>query len=206
MLKRIKELRKRYSKHILSVMILSITLQTGVIIFLLSANQVVQDDAEIKYVYVDNKLPTSICIFETRSDDVEVKPEKRTIIKPCCTKSTFKSYMDFKKITNKSSRQYRLQKDAYTEDGFRKVDGRVMVAMANFKVGDLLDLTFEDGSILEVIIGDIKANTKCTHPDGSMLEFIVDTKTMNPRARKLGSFHEIFPGSIVSIELMNNTK
>lgn len=75
-----------------------------------------------------------------------------------------------------------------------------MIAVANFNVGDKLNIEFTTGEILEAIVGDIKANTNCTHPDGSMIEFIVDSDTMDKRVKLLGSFHEVYPGGVVGIE------
>lgn len=127
-------------------------------------------------------------------------PKVESVHKPCSETSYFKSYMDYRAITSPSSNQYKLQKIAYTEDGYRKVEDRLMVAMANFSVGDKLDIHLSSGELIKVIIGDIKASTACSHPDGSILEFIVDTKTMDKGVKISGNFNDIYEGTIKLIE------
>lgn len=127
-------------------------------------------------------------------------PKIEAVYEPCSVTSYFKSYMDYRAITSPSSAQYKLQKIAYTEDGYRKVEDRMMVAMANFTVGDKLDIHLSSGEVLKVIVGDIKASTTCSHPDGSILEFIVDTKTMNRGVKISGNFNDIHEGTIKLIE------
>lgn len=113
----------------------------------------------------------------------------------------FKSYMDFRTITDPHSKQWLLQQNAYTEDGYRKLDGRIMVAMAAYPVGAELDLYLSEGEILEVVIGDIKDNTDLQHPDGSVVEFIVDTGSMRSDVRRDGSFHNIHKGIVKKVKV-----
>lgn len=151
----------------------------------------IQEVAELKPVVVETVQPV-----------VEESEVLYTDYPACSTTSTFKSYMDYRKITNRSSKQYALQQEAYTgKDGLRYVDDRIMVAMAGRSVGDILDITLEDGTVLEVIIGDIKGNTKCAHSDGSILEFIVDTRVMDPYVKKMGSYNSVYRGVIKNIRL-----
>ena len=117
----------------------------------------------------------------------------------CSTTSTFKSYMDYRAITNTSSPQYNLQTQAYTDNGYRIVDGRILVAMADSYVGEYLDIELSSGEILQVIVGDIKAGTFCEHPDGSMIEFIVDTNTMNQFVKQMGNYDVVHQGTISKI-------
>lgn len=130
----------------------------------------------------------------------EEKP-KWTSVEPCNTNNSFKSYMDYRKITNTNSKQYALQQDASTnDDGFRVYGGRVMIAIANYEVGTELDLTLDDGSVIEVVVGDVKANTTCLHGDGSMIEFIVDTNTMSNEWLRLGDLNYVYEGNILKIK------
>ena len=104
-------------------------------------------------------------------------------------------------ITNTSSKQYALQQDASTnKDGFRVYGGRKMIAIANYEVGTELDLILDDGSIIEVIVGDVKANTMCLHGDGSMIEFIVDTNAMSNEWLRLGDLNYVYEGNILKIK------
>lgn len=130
----------------------------------------------------------------------EVEVDYRWEYIPKVTKD-FKSYMDYGAITNKSSIQWQLQQKAYTEEGYRKLEGRIMVAMAAYPVGTELDLYLSSGEILEVVIGDIKAGTSLQHPDGSVVEFIVDTGSMRSDVRRDGSFHNIHKGIIEKVKI-----
>ena len=128
-----------------------------------------------------------------------VEPKVQTINHNVCSTSTFKSYMDFRAITDTSSKQYTLQTKAYTSNGYRMVDDRVMIAIANFKVGTKLDIELSSGEKIKTIVGDVKANTACQHPDTSMIEFIVDTKTMDSKVKYMGNFNIVHNGSVVKL-------
>lgn len=129
----------------------------------------------------------------------EARPHSYEVFTPCSTSSTFKSYMDYRAITNTSSQQYKLQQTALTKNGYRIFENRIMIAIAGFSVGDKLDLYLESGEVLETVVGDIKANTSCEHPDGSIVEFIVDTTTMPSRVKLLGNYNSIHVGSVLKI-------
>ena len=97
------------------------------------------------------------------------------------------TWMDYKKVTSKQSRQYKLLNSDHAstdpETGIRLVDGRYCIALGSgytHEIGRYVDLVFEDGTILECILGDAKADehTDETHRyhsvDGSVAEFVVD--------------------------------
>ena len=108
--------------------------------------------------------------------DDEKQPPFETV--PVCDpNSTFKSWMDYRKITSTTSRQWKLQQHAKTdESGFRKIGEYFMVAMAKQygPVGTKYIITLSSGVSIPVIIGDVKSGTTCAHNDGSILEHIVD--------------------------------
>ena len=123
-----------------------------------------------------------------------------------------KTYMSYKAITNKSSKQYALQQIAVTDvnTGVRTVDGDYCVAIGTgwgFSVGDKILVTLSNGKTFNAIVGDIKANAhtnsdnKTTSHDGSVVEFIVDISSLPDTARKMGSLNvlEQFSGGIVLI-------
>lgn len=75
------------------------------------------------------------------------------------------SYMNYEKITAKSSNQYQLRETAkskgdllYDSEGYAKINGRYVVALTSTfgGVGDYVDIKMADGSTLSAIIGDIK--------------------------------------------------
>lgn len=106
-----------------------------------------------------------------------------------------KSYMSYKSITSKSSDQYKMQQIAYTGNyGIRQVNGRYCIAVGSAyttKIGQYIDLVLEDGTIIPCILADCKAdihtdsNNICTS-DGSLAEFIVDTKALSKTVRYTG--------------------
>ena len=109
--------------------------------------------------------------------------------------NTIKSYMDYKAITSTGSKQYKLQKIAYTGNyGIRMVNGRYCVALGSYyttRIGQYVDIELANGNIIHGILADCKAdkdtiNNNTMHPDGSVVEFVVDTKSLDSTARKMG--------------------
>lgn len=134
--------------------------------------------------------------------------------------TSFKTYMDYRKITDESSAQYMLQMEAYTDDmGLRKYEDHYIVAMGTYyseNVGDTFKITLDNDKSFNVIIGDIKANC---HTDSqnmyspvydnngnlisaNVIEFIVDTNKLDRSVKKLGtvSAYDDFKGNIIEIE------
>lgn len=134
--------------------------------------------------------------------------------------TSFKTYMDYRCITDKTSAQYMLQMEAHTDDmGLRKYEDHYIVAMGTYysdNVGDTFKITLDNDTSFNVIIGDIKADC---HTDSknmyspvynengnlisaNVIEFIVDTKKLDRSVKKLGTIeaYDDFKGNIVKIE------
>lgn len=115
--------------------------------------------------------------------------------------NTIKSYMDYRLITLKSSRQYELQKSlAYTnEQGLRMVNGRYCIALGSYyttTIGQYVDVELENGKIICGILADCKADkdtdlTNRIHSDGSVVEFVIDIEELNCTIRKLGDISHL---------------
>ncbi len=122
---------------------------------------------------------------------------------PVCSTSTFKSWMSYAAITSPSSAQWKLQQRATTDAnyGFRMVDGNILVAMgAEYgPVGTKYLIVFEDGKVINAMIGDIKHEGCTSTPDGSMLEFIVNKDKLPNDIKSSGNFNSLFSGSIAMI-------
>ncbi len=110
--------------------------------------------------------------------------------------SGFKSYMGFDKITSVSSPAYRISRmSAPDEHGLMTYRGRYLIAVGMFfdvSVGDYLDLTLANGSVIRCIVGDRKAMAH-TDPSGlftsanhCMSEFIVSESVLDPTVKKYG--------------------
>ena len=108
----------------------------------------------------------------------------------------FKSYMPYTAITNKKSKQYKLQQIASTGAyGIRVVDSRYLVAIGtafNAEVGTYIDLILEDGFVIPCIVGDVKADkhtdssNMITLHNGCVSEFLIDSKTLHKSIKKSG--------------------
>lgn len=108
----------------------------------------------------------------------------------------FKSYMPYTAITNKSSKQYKLQQIASTgEYGIRKVNGRWCVAVGtafNADIGTYIDLILEDGFVISCVVSDIKqdihteSNNMVTRANNCVSEFLIDPKTLHKSIKKTG--------------------
>ena len=99
------------------------------------------------------------------------------------------TYMDYKAVTARSSAQYQLLNSdlAHTDKitGIRMIDDRYCIALGSYytsKVGQKVNLVFENGTVIKCILGDCKSD-KHTDPshrfhsvDGSVAEFIVDSE------------------------------
>ena len=124
----------------------------------------------------------------------------------------FKSWMDWRAITYRNSRQWRMQQVAYTcDDGFRRVDGLYMIALGTYflyhGVGDVFDVALSSGVTFRAVVGDVK-DDRHTDPtnrfhrsDGSVVEFIVDRQVMCSSVLSTGSIASAgFPGDVVSMK------
>ena len=123
----------------------------------------------------------------------------------------FKTFMDYKTITDQTSTQWQMQQEAETnDDGLRILNDKYMVAMGTYyaeECGKEFRITLEGGEQIDVIIGDIKDNA---HTDinnqyipmnGNIIEFIVDTAKLDPITKQMGDIsHSGFEGKIIKIE------
>ncbi|MHC1735224.1 MAG: hypothetical protein AB9921_06080 [Erysipelotrichaceae bacterium] len=171
---------------------------------------------ELETVQVENdSLWNTILALQTENEELSAEykamlllwqnqePETREI----CSTSTFKSWMDYRAITSRSSKQYQYQLEATTDKnyGFRMIDGNILVAMGPQygPVGSKYIIQFEDGKVINAMIGDIK-HQGCTSSDGSMIEFIVDSKVLPKSIKSSGDFNQLFNGSIAMIKEVNS--
>ena len=132
-----------------------------------------------------------------------------TEMEPHPNQSTFKSYMDYSTVTDRSSAQYAFLQNTYVGDyGIMMYNGCYVGALGTgyaSSIGDKFTLGFEDGQEICLYVGDFKANA---HTDSSgriavqkndLLEFIVDTDYMSRDAMSAGSFNVIFEGRVNKI-------
>lgn len=148
--------------------------------------------------------------------DTEVQPKTEVVSRglPRNVNGKFKTFMDFRTITSKTSKQWALQQDCYTDDdGFRRYDDLYVVAMGTYyseSVGKKFIIHLSGGNSIDVIVGDIKADIHTDNKNmyipinGNIVEFIVDSKKISKLIKKMGdvSYSEgvDLSGYIIKIE------
>lgn len=156
--------------------------------------------------------------FEVKTREKTHTPSRGKIMSVPTSNTSMKTYMDFRKISDTTSKQYKLQQrhDVYTDsEGFRKIDDNFLVAVGSYygSIGTKLQIELSSGTVFNAIIGDQKADihtdsTNRQHKtDNSVVEFIVDTKKLPTMIKKMGdcSYSEKydFEGDIVNIIVFN---
>lgn len=162
-------------------------------------NTTFKDDAE----YIE---------WESAKEDIN---SDRTLLEIPDYDNTFKSYMSYKCITNTESKQYELQQNAWTDEcGLRRYGDAYMVALGTYyadSCGQYFKVKTDNGNEFLVVTGDIKddSSTNSTnqyvylsYDKCNIIEFIVDTNTLDSFAKKMGNIDYIdhLSGQIISIE------
>lgn len=129
--------------------------------------------------------------------------------------TSFMAYMDYRKITDETSVQWKMQQQAYTdENGFRKIGEDYCIALGsyytNYECGIRFKITLVNGYSFTGIIADLKDDRhtdKETHThikkNGNVVEYIIDKKVMPNEALNLGNlgwYYEELAGQIKTIE------
>lgn len=144
-----------------------------------------------------------------------------------CALGNTKTYMDYRSVTDPSSKQYWFIRDNMEVDpltGFLlDEDGFIGVALGSYygSIGDRYYFTLDTGVVLPVVKVDEKSDrdtdsTGCYHTgDGSVIEFVIDKDVANEYygyyANGLvlqGNFsnYPIYKGSIVKVEKVTDEK
>lgn len=110
-------------------------------------------------------------------------------------------------ISDTTSQAYQQLQSLYVENGLYTDGKYIAIALASFygHIGDKFRITLSSDQVFYAIMCDTKQDihidSNYAHKvDGSVIEFIVDTKTMNSRVLEEGSLNSIYRGSIVKIE------
>lgn len=137
-------------------------------------------------------------IIKEQTVDIEYIFENITV--PEGDRGYKKTYMDYRTITNTSSPQYALQQLSTTDyDGFRRFQGKYMVALGSYYTGEIGDeyiIHFDTGSIIAVL-GDFKQDRHTDHTNryvphnGNIVEFIVDTDVLCIDIQTSGDVSEV---------------
>ena len=135
--------------------------------------------------------------------------------------SSWKSYMDYRTITNTASDQYKfIHNNAYSDkNGFMrsKADPEIgqdyyLVALGSFygtKIGTKYRITTDKGNVFYAVLGDCKADrhTNSTHQyttvgNYNIVEFLVDSRNLMHEVKYHGTANRYEPlsGKIIKIE------
>lgn len=182
--------------------------------------------SHLELIEVNRELEGTINALkvELQSKESEIKRLKKSSVSRGVSRNvppnnSRKSYMDYRKITNTTSKQYELQlsPSVYTNDnGLRKYGGSYLIAVGAYysnNIGDKLIIHMKNGKSFNAVVGDIKDNnhtdeTNRQHlKDGSVVEFIVNVDKLPTLAKKMGDISyvdDLFMGEILSIEREND--
>lgn len=126
-------------------------------------------------------------LVENEPPDILEEPKiELDWIAPCST-SSVKTYMDYRAITNTSSKQYKyIKKNMFPENGLLlDKDGYIGVALGSWwgKIGTKWIIRLDTGIELKVVKVEEKSNQHvnggCQHKkDGSVIEFVIDKTTI----------------------------
>lgn len=156
-------------------------------------DNVSKDDLSEEYQTIIDNIVNGM--LEKNKDKLELREELKFTRYPNAPNNTRKSYMSYKAITLKTSRQYKLQQIAYTgTHGIRQVNGRYCVALGSAytkTIGTYVDVILENGEVIPCILADQKQDihTDTTNRvcfDGSLVEFVVDMDYIINKVRITG--------------------
>ena len=152
-----------------------------------------------------NELNEKISFYEEQTKNIE----NNTTSKINLNNSDFKSWMPYTAITDTSSKQYEITRNAVPdENGLLKINDFYCVALGSVygEVGDYFTVNLDNGNSFNVIKADEKADIHTigdnkTSLDGSQIEFIVNKNCLNSDVKTTGNISVInkFSGNITSI-------
>lgn len=140
---------------------------------------------------------------------------------PTNVNTSFKTYMDYRTVTNTASKQYHYIKNWGWSDGegFMRADGErdlgitddyYLIALGSYygtTIGTKYKITTSTGNVFYGVLADCKsdAHTNSTRQYASnrdVVEFIVDTRKLNKLVKRMGSANVYPPlnGTIAKIE------
>lgn len=167
------------------------------------------------YVLTNPRTPTEI--QRTKVIYADSRQSYIDYALPTQTKGSFKTFMDYRTITDETSKQYALQRLATTdENGLRRFNNRYIVAMGTYyshSVGKEFVLTLDNSHEIAVIVGDIKqdehtdVNNQYTTLSGNVVEFIVDEDKLPSKVLRMGDVSSLgLSGNITRIEEVINNR
>ena len=210
--------RNAYYRHLFGVQVFTFILALLIIcgyivpvVCAMSTNQDVNVEDVDETISATTTTTTTNKTTTTQTSTDVSKVDERPIDIAMPIISNFKSYMSYKAITDRTTKQWALQQDAVTNsDGLRCIGDIPLVAIGtgwSIAVGDMATVHLDNGNTFDIIVGDIKddKHTDSTHKvtivNGCATEFIVDIYMLPRYARISGSISAIdkYNGAVVNI-------
>ena len=170
-------------------------------------------------------------VADTNNREVEIanpQPQVRINYIPLSVpniNSHFKTWMSYKAVTDKNSRQYKFIHTYgwIDEQGFMRANGErdlgieddyYLIALGSYygtTIGTKYRITLDTGRVFYGVLADCKADihTNSTNQyiehNKNIVEFLVDTSALNKDVKRMGSANVYMPlnGSVVKIERMD---
>lgn len=179
--------------------------------------QLTHDDKDDTY---NDVISNNLSFIEVNEDSLVVSStitnseeyERKSLDIPSVN-TEFKAYMDYRKITDKSSDQWKYRKMSYTDqNGLRKINDDYCVALGTFyasSCGERFKFVLDGGTSFTAIVCDIKneIHTNSTNQyvpmdnnRGNLIEFIVDIKKLDKNAKYSGDVSSLgLRGNVIKI-------
>lgn len=166
-------------------------------------------------IKIDNEAYPKVPKIEIKDTSKKKKEFVHTFVDwGVCSSGYTKSNMDLSSITNINSKQYSMKSSYWLDDygHYRYSENGIdyyVVALGSYygNIGDKFKITLSNGTVFYVIKGDEKSDTQtvngCYHPDGSVIEFIIDTNAVyNSYFNFHGGFqvYDKWNGTITKVE------
>lgn len=129
-----------------------------------------------------------------------------------------KFFTDYRYYGIEGTPHYRLQQECWTDEiGCRRLNDDYVVALGSYystNIGDRFEVTFDNGNIITVVMGDGKHDSDCDERNmftpylsydnekcGNLLEFIVDKNVLNSAVYDYGSLDcvEVLNGNVIKM-------
>lgn len=133
-------------------------------------------------------------------EQVPIEPVLESV--PLHTEYNKFTYMDYRMVTSRTSKQWKYRTDGWTRsDGVRMYGDYIQVAMGYpyGQVDDKFRLTTETGQY-NIVLGDSKGD-RLSHGN-STIEIIVADDTLDPYNRRMGDLNSIFGSTMIKLEVL----
>lgn len=191
---------------------------SSIIVAVILAATPIEEEVVTKVDYGKNtENAVEVQKIEKKKIEKTVKKEGWDVVSLPIIENSFKSFMDYRAITDVSSKQWKMQERASTdENGLRKINKYYCVAVGSgiAKLGSKLRITLSDNKAFYAIVSDQKADIhtddtnkyRPTSNGGNIVEFIVETESLPNIVLQMGDVSYVpndkFYGEITKIEVM----